>query len=136
MSVKSIRQALEVALNTWATANTTPIAWQNVPYKPSEGSVYVRASLIPAETLNPTLGDAFNRKIGIFQLLIYAKEGNGNSASETLADSLLTYFARGESFTAGSITVRILESPSISPAINDGGWYIVPVSVRYSVDIF
>lgn len=136
MSVKSIRQALEVALNTWAIANNTVISWQNIPYKPTEGTSYVRASLIPAETLNPTLGDSFNRKIGIFQLLVYVKEGIGNAAAETLADSLLNYFARGESFVANSITVRILESPSVSPALNDGGWYILPVSVRYSVDIF
>lgn len=136
MSVKSIRQALEVALNTWATTNSKPIAWQNVPYEPTEGTLYVRASILAAETQNPTLGDGHNRKIGIFQLLVYAKEGNGSSSAETVADSLLSYFARGESFTAGTVTVRILESPSIAPAINDGGWYIVPVSVRYTVDIF
>lgn len=136
MSVKSIRQALEVALNTWATTNTTVIAWQNIQYNPTKGTKYIRASLLPAETLNPTLGDSFNRKEGILQLLLYFPDGTGVGASETLADSLLAYFARGESFTAGGIVVRMLESPSISAGFNDNGWFVTPVSIRYTADLF
>lgn len=136
MSVKSIRQALEVALNTWATANSTAIAWQNVPYTPTIGTKYVRASMIPAETANPSLGDNHRRYEGIFQLLLCLPDGKGSADTDTLADSLLTYFARGESFTVSSVTVRILESPSINPSINDAGWYVTPVSIRYTSDIY
>lgn len=136
MSVKTIRQALEVALNTWATANNVTIAWQNFEFKPTINTTYIKASILPAETENPTLGDGHNRKQGIFQLLICSKDGTGMASAETLADSLLNYFSRGESFTVSGITVRILESPSVNPAFNDEGWLILPVSIRYTVDLF
>lgn len=96
----------------------------------------MRAALLPADTENPTLGDSFNRKSGIFQLLLYFPDGGGMGSSETLADSLLNYFARSESFTSGGIVVRMLESPSINPSFTDGGWLVTPVSIRYTADIF
>lgn len=136
MSVQAVRQALEVAFNTWATANNVDIAWQNRPYTPAINTMYVRATMLPAETLNPSLGDDHRRYVGILQLLIYAPDGNGSGASEALADTLLTYFKRGESFTISSVLVRILDSPSISGGFNDNGWYVTPVSVRYQSDIY
>jgi hypothetical protein len=137
MSVKSVRQALEVAVGTWSAANANfPIAWENVPYKPAQNTAYLRLNLLPAETENPSLGDAHKRYVGILQASIYLKEGNGTAAATTTADSLLNYFARGHSFTVGQIVVRVLNSPSINPALNVEGWYILPVSIRYQADVF
>lgn len=135
---KAIRTALETALNTWAAAQSpvVPIAYQNVGYTPAIGTLYVRASMIPAETQNPSLGDAMKRYTGIMQLNIYGKDGNGSGANETVSDSLLSYFARGESFVSGGVTVRILQSPSINPPLNDAGWYITPVAIRYQADVY
>lgn len=136
MSVKSIRQALEVALGTWATDNNIAVSWQNVAYTPIIGTKYIRASLLPAETQNPSLGDNHKRYEGIFQLLLCLPDGNGSYDTDTLADSLLNYFARGQSFTVSSVTVRILESPSVNPSFADAGWYTTPVSIRYTADIY
>lgn len=137
MSIKSVRQALEVAVGAWSTANSNfPVAWENVGYKPIQGTGYLRASLIPAETENPSLGDTHKRYVGILQANIYVKEGDGTATALIKADSLLNYFARGQSFTVGSIVVRILNSPSISTSVNADGWYILPVSIRYQADVF
>lgn len=138
MSVKAIRAALESAVATWAAAQTpaVPVQYQNVAYTPAIGTRYLRTFTIPAETENPSLGDAHRRYTGILQANLYMPDGNGSGTGETLADSLLTYFARGESFTISGVTVRILQSPSVNPALNDNGWYIVPVAIRYQADIF
>ncbi len=136
--IKKIRQALETALNTWASAQTPvmPVAWQNKAYTPTLGARYVQANILPAETGNPSLGDAHKRFIGIFQVLIYAPDNKGAGDAETLAESLFTTFARGTSFTASTVTVRVLDSPSVLPSFNDSGWYVLPVSIRYQSDIY
>lgn len=136
MSQKSIREALEVALNTWATANSVGVAWQNVNFTPAANTNHARAYLLPAETLNPSLGDAHKRFIGIFQVSIYTQQNKGPGAAETLADSLCTTFARGESFTAEGVTVRILETPYTSPPQNDAGFYVNPVNIKYQADVY
>lgn len=136
MSVKSIRQALEVALNTWASANSVSVAWQNVKFSPSSGTKYVRVSILPADTQNPSMGDDHKRYIGLMQVLIYGDDAVGSSANETLVDSLFTSFARGLSLSAGGVSVRILDSPSVSPSFDDGGWYVTPVTIRYQADVF
>lgn len=137
MSIKSVRQALEVAISAWSSANANfPIAYENVNYKPAQNTAYLRVNVLPAETENPSLGDAHKRYVGILQANIYLKEGNGTATASTTADSLLNYFARGESFTVGQIVVRVLNSPSILPALNADGWYILPVSIRYQADVF
>jgi hypothetical protein len=136
--IKKIRQALETALNTWASAQSpaVPVAWQNRAYTPTLGARYVQANILPAETENPSLGDDHKRFIGIFQVLIYSPDNKGAGDAETLAESLFTTFARGESFAASTVTVRILDSPSVLPSFNDNGWYVLPVSIRYQSDIY
>jgi hypothetical protein len=136
--IKKIRQALETALNTWASAQTPviPVALQNKSYVPVIGNRYVQVNILHAETQNPSMGDAHKRFTGIFQVLIYAKDKTGAGEVETIAESLFTTFARGQSFTASTVTVRILDSPSISPSFNDNGWYVLPVSIRYQSDIY
>jgi hypothetical protein len=136
MSQQKIRAALETAFAAWATTNTVAVAWQNKPYTPVTGTKYCRPYLLPATTQNPSLGDAHKRMIGIFQVSLYLKLGDGPGAAETLADSLCSTFARGNGFTASGVTVRILESPSIRPAFNDEGWYVVPVDIPYQADIY
>ena len=136
MSHKAVRAALETALNTWATDNILPIAWQNRPYTPTVGTKYARAYLLPAETQNPSLGDTHKRLIGILQVSLYLPQGNGAGDAETLADSLCTAFARGQSYIASGVTVRVLDSPSVHPALDDTGWFVVPVDVRYQADIY
>ena len=136
MSQKTIRAALETALNSWATTNTVAVAWQNRHYTPTVGTKYARAYLLPAENLNPTLGDDHYRAMGILQVSLYLPDGPGPGAAEALADSLCAMFARGAAFTSGAVTVRMLDTPSISTASNEGGWYVLPVFIRYVADIY
>jgi len=133
-----IRQALETALNTWSLDQSTvvPIAWPNKSYTPTIGTKYIKANILTAETENPSLGDDHKRYPGIFQLLLYMPDNKGSGDATRLADNLCEEFKRGKSFTASTVTVRILNSPSVLPSFNDNGWYVLPVSIRYQSDIF
>lgn len=136
MSQKSIRAALETAFNTWASSNTVAVAWQNRPYTPTIGTKHARAYLLPADNQNPTLGSEHYRAIGIMQVLLYVPDGAGPGAAETLIDSLVLSFKRGQSYTSGSVTVRILETPSAGTGSNENGWYVVPIFIYYTADIY
>nr|WP_295383550.1 DUF4128 domain-containing protein [Pseudoxanthomonas sp.] len=138
MTQPRIREALETRLNTWAAAQSpaVPVAWQNVAYTPTTGTRYVRASLLSGETQNPIYGALHRRLIGMLQVDIVAPTGTGMAASEALAESLCTEFKRGTTLTQDGLTVVMDFSPSIGPAMIEGGWVMLPVSIRYRADDF
>ena len=136
MTIKRIRTALESRLNSWATAQSVPVAWQNVPYSPTTGTRYVRAAILPAETQNPIYGPDHRRLIGILQVDIVAPIGSGMGAIDTLAESICTEFARGTTLTQSGLTIIMDYSPSIGPSLIDEGWVYTPISIRYRADDF
>lgn len=134
MSIKEIRGALEAELAT--LAGTVPIAWENVAYRPTVGKPFLRATLLPAQTQNPSFGGVHNRETGIFQVDVYMPTGGGSAAAAAWAETIRSGFARGTVFTSGAITVRILQEPSIAPALAGSDWFTIPVSVPYLADVF
>ena len=57
MSDAIIRAAIESRLTAWAKAQSPaiPIAYENMGYKPTTGQRFLRGTLMPAGTLNPSL---------------------------------------------------------------------------------
>ncbi|MBP8812319.1 MAG: DUF4128 domain-containing protein [Laribacter sp.] len=133
MNQTAIRAALEQRLKTWADAHAPPlkIAWQNVEFTPPTGP-HLRAFLLPGETLDPTIGGGHQRRIGLFQVSVYAPEGIGPSLGDELADDIVSLFPRGLSICG----VQIDSTPSIAGPRPEPGWSVTPVSIRYRVDIF
>ena len=70
------------------------------------------------------------------QVSLYVPDGSGPGAAETLVDSLVLSFKRGQSYASGSVTVRILETPSPGAGSNENGWYVVPIFIYYTADIY
>lgn len=133
MSYVLIRALLEQALN--AASSGVETAYENVPYSPKVGTPYQRATLLPAQTDNPTMGDGFKRERGVLQILLNYPLKAGPSAAATRAEVLRTAFKRGTTFTSGVVRVVIDSSPSIAPSLPGDAWYVLPVSVSYFADV-
>jgi len=120
-----IRAALDTQLDTLGLT----VAYENVSYEPVEGSPYVRATLLPAETEQLTLGaTGKDRHTGLYQIdVIFAA---GDSAVTATPDTIADAFKRGSSFTYNGLTVSI-RSASIDSGRREAGWFIVPVIIRY-----
>jgi len=135
MSVVSTRTALETQLAT-VTFTGGATAYENVPYTPVAGTPYQACYCLFASPDNPTMGDGFNRILGIFQVSLFYPLNTGPGAAATQAELIKTAFARGSSFTSGTVTVHIDRTPEISTGRVDGDRFHVPVRIPFYADIY
>jgi hypothetical protein len=120
-----VQAALDTKLKT---LSGTPVAFPNVPYKPQAGTTYVRASFLPTETVQVSLGATGKDETnGIYQIDVVAPRGSGRPQ---LLDTVADLFKRGTVLTYNSVTIRV-RSVSMAPAILEDEWYFVPISVNF-----
>jgi len=120
-----IQAALDTKLSTITSA---PIAYPNVPYKPQAGTTYIRASFLPTETLQASMGATGKDETnGIYQIDVVVPRGSGRPS---LLDTVADVFKRGTVLTYNGVKLRI-RSVSIGSAITDEEWYFVPISVNF-----
>lgn len=134
MSIKSLRAALEVALNS--ISPTLATAFENVPFTPTTGTAYQRVNLLRGTPENPSIGAGLAREIGVLQVTLCYPIGAGPQPAEDRAELMRATFERGASFTAGSVTVHITGTPTVGPAYVEADRYCVPVSIRYHANVF
>lgn len=136
MSNAIIRASFETKLKAWADAQTpkVPIAFQAAAFtKPTNGSPYLEAFLIPGETLSKELSGKRKTYIGLFQVNCWAQTGAGMGAAESLAQSVINLFPMVPKIGAVSIECN----PSAEhPIPDDSGWVIVPVTIKYRMETY
>lgn len=137
MSQARIRQAFDAVLKTWAAAQSpaVAVAWENVKFTPT-AALYVRPSLLPADTRSRDIGKTNRRYDGIYQIDVVAPTGVGPGASDTVVASLATTFPPATSIVVSGLRIFILEPLSPAPPIPDDDRYIVPCSLLYRADTY
>jgi len=132
MSDARIKQAFEVALDSWAKGQTpqVPVAWPNSDYTPDR-NLFVRPYLLPAKTKNAMLVGNHREYMGIFQISVYTPRGEGDGPGRAIAVGFDSVFNPSTTLVNGGLRVHIIDPVSTGPAMNDGGWYIIPVSIGY-----
>jgi len=125
-----ITAALDARLNTMSSL--PPVAWENTVYEPVLNTLYLRPSHLPADTVAGTVGGASSTDLntGIYQVDIFAPAGDGKSEGYVMADLVADHLKRDTELTYNSRTVRI-KNVSLSPALQSGGWYQIPVNIEY-----
>lgn len=134
MSLVSIRAALETKLAAMTPAIST--AYENIPFTPVAGTPYQAAYLMPSDPDNATMGDGHHREQGVFQVSLFYPLQAGAGVAAARAELIKTAFARGQSMTSGSVTVRISKTPHIGQGRVDGDRWMIPVKIQYFADIF
>lgn len=134
MSTPIIRAELETKLATWAAAQTPPIpiAYEGVPFiKPANFGMYIECFVVPAITFNPSVDGIRKRELGIFQIIVWNKDGLGSKAIEATATSIVNLFP----LVPKTGLVSIEKTPDQGNAITDiSGYRAVPVSIEYRLD--
>ncbi len=125
---------LQAALNDRLSDEfpTMPVAWENRSFTPVVGTPYLKANLLRADSEVITLGpNPYKERRGIFQVscMYPAGEGWGNATSK--AAEVAAAFPDSSSFVYNGLTVNIVES-TVNSGLPGDGWYMVPVSIRYS----
>lgn len=136
MSNAAVRIALESRLGTWAAARipALPVAWENVPFDPALGASYLRAFLLPADTLSADLEGLHRGYSGLLQVSVAVPINVGPGAAVGIADELAALFPVNGRYTSGSVTTQITGPASVGPAQQEPHHYVIPVSIRYRAD--
>ena len=125
MSFENECALLEARFATsWSTA--TPIAWDNVTYKPVAGTPFVRFRVINGFSSQKTTGPTpLYRSDGIVNISIFANLGGGRKAADLYSDRAAGIF-RG--WSSSGLTCR---APYVTRFGEEDGWYQINVTVPY-----
>ena len=123
-----IQAALDARLNS--LAGGYDIAWPNTVFEPEADQTFLSPSFLPAETTQASLGsNGKDNTTGIYQIDVVYPAGSGRS---TIPDSVADHFKRGTVLSYNGINVRV-RSVSISPALTEGAFHFVPISVDFYI---
>lgn len=131
-TTNDIRAALEAEIaNVTGIPSAANRAWENVRFKPTPNTSWVRMTLSPTGSRpavrgpNPQL-----RYDGLFLVDVFVPEANGPAAADTLADNIRNSFTVDDVLTSGSTSVRFNYSER-GQGFSDSPWYVVPVSISW-----
>lgn len=126
-----INVALNQRMQAYATANSKPVAYENVNYKPVVGTLYLRATVLPADTVQAGLGTTGqDLHEGIYQVDVFAPIDKPKAVALAEADAIADYFARGLTLSFNGVNVRV-RTASIGSGRREENWYILPVFIDY-----
>lgn len=135
MSQKIVRAALETVVNSFATAQSLTVAWENTTFTPPDGA-YLRAFIIPSPTTSASLERTDRRYSGFLQIDLMMPINVGASPAETLLAALVTAFNPATVLTSSSVRVNILQPASAAAQIQEPNRYVVPVTLPYEATVY
>ena len=122
---------ISAALDSRTDLLSLPTAWENGDYTPENGTLYLRTTLLPADTVQSELGSTgLDEHSGIYQIDVLAQSGGGKGQAIIQADLVADQFARGTVLTYNGVNVRI---GSVSRGVGNrqDAWFIFPVFIEY-----
>ena len=111
-----------------ANWSTTDIAWPNRKYTPTQGTAWVRFTILGADAYQRALQGA-RRSLGVVIVEIYVPEGNGCGTARSYADSICNIFRR---IQVDGILFR--EPRAREATSQEAGWYKWMVEIEYQAD--
>lgn len=129
-NLNNIRTALENHLATTSPA-LPDIAWPNVPYTPTQGVSYLRATFMPVTRRPVTAGPTpEQRRTGLFMVNIYTPEDQGALAGTQIAERIEERFNGSSAIIVSSTIVRIEYSEAKLP-LHEPPFYVIPVEISW-----
>lgn len=134
MSDLLIKRAFEKRLALMSPAISTQ--YENVAFTPVTNVAYQKAFLLPAQPENPTLGDAYRRAVGVFQVTLCYPINTSSAIAKARADAVVNHFKRATSMTEAGQTVLVTRTPSVSPSFVTDDRYNIAISIYYQSELF
>lgn len=95
---------------------------------------YLRAFLLPAFTASQDLLGTHRLRVGIFQISIVCRAGQGPGEAEGIAAEIEAQFPLNLRLTTTGLTVQVISPVETARAITEPDAYILPVSFRFRAD--
>jgi hypothetical protein len=128
LTYEAERLAIETRFNaSWATA--TEIAWDNVEYTPTQGTDFVRLTIIDGDSSQVSLGNSpLHRSIGIIDIGIFVSLNSGTASARGYADRAAAIFREAQ------FSGILCRSPAIYRIGENDGWFQYNVTVPFHRD--
>ena len=139
MSDRLIRSAFEGRLKAWATARVPalPISYEDVAFTaPADGSAYLRAFLLPANTDSQDLEGKHTTYRGVFQVSVVTKAGSGRGPASLIAEEIAALFPNNLELVKSGISVFVRSTMSTAAAQQGDTTSSLPLSLQYRADTF
>jgi hypothetical protein len=133
MSLEIVRKALEKRLATLTPS--VAIAYENTTFTPVSGVPYIRVNLLPNTPDNSIMGQATYFERGIFQVMACYPLNAGTANAGDKAQAIRNHFKRGVTMVESGVTVIVMDTPKVAPAMIDVDRYSVPISISYQAQI-
>lgn len=108
---------------------SVPTAWENRSFEPVVGQLYVRQTLLPANTEQSSYNSS-DEHLGLYQIDVIAPTGKGKGEATQQADLIADKFKSRQTLVYNGVSVRITGVSRGNGSVSDG-WYIVPVTASY-----
>ena len=126
---KEIRQAFEARLA--ATSSIPVIAWENVDYKPTTDTPFIKFMFQPTSRRPAVRGtNPQHRYQGICTLLVHYPENEGPGASQDTVDALIDRFESTTDMTVSGVSVTVDYAEQNSPYTSQP-WFITPITIGW-----
>lgn len=127
--INDIRACLDTHLSN--TAGIPAIARQNIPFKPTTGTPFIKADLVPTSRRPAVRGlNPQQRYDGLYSILICTPEGKGPGAGYDIADLLLDSFNATTDISHNGFIVSI-EYSEVRTSFLDSPFYCTPVTIAW-----
>lgn len=126
---EDLTKAFDIALKSFGSANSLPVALENIDAPTSTATPYLASFMLLADTAQADLGFT-ERRDGIFQIDINYASARGQNAINKTADLLNATFKAGATFRRNGICAEV-QSVSLGPLIVQNGWAKRPLSINF-----
>ena len=123
-----IRSALLTQLKT--VVRGTLIAEENKQFTPSDGTPWVRETLLPGiPNRVEIMQDGKSRQYGVYQVDVFTPSGDGPSIADSIAKAIGDAFVTGSAY--GTDVVVGIKRVYSRPGREDGDWYHKPLVIEW-----
>jgi hypothetical protein len=128
-----IAEALLARLGALILTPAMPLQGPNLNYKPTNGTAYLRASILPRDTVEVAAIDTSSENDygGVFQVDVFWPTNEGITNPLERASAVAAHFKRGTTMERAGVKVWVLRPPSVATPLQDKSWFQVPVSIPY-----
>tara|TARA_B100000795_G_scaffold201045_1_gene154781 strand:- start:119 stop:526 length:408 start_codon:yes stop_codon:yes gene_type:complete len=124
---------ISAALDARTNSLSLPTAWENIAFTPTAETLYIRPTLMPADTVQAGLGsNGLDEHVGVYQIDIIAPGSKGKGQATIKADVIADHFKRGVVLTYNGVNVR-LSKTSRGLGKRDEAWFVIPIFITYQV---
>lgn len=122
---------ISAALDARTELLNLPTQWENDNFKPVNGQLYIRPTLMPAGTEQAGIEvNPLEDHSGIYQIDIFAPIDKKKGESMAVADAVATHFKANSTLTFNGVEVTI-RNTSRGTGGRDDAWYKIPVFISF-----